>query len=171
MQLEDQETVLKWRCSDPVAKNMFTSISHSLKDQVAWYQEVNRDASKAYWVFSFGRLQLGVINLVSIETKNQSAIAGYYIGDSRYYSLGSVIPLYLYNHAFFTLGLNKLYGYVLASNKQVLRLHDLHGYDKVGVLKEHVCKNGKFEDVIVIELMASRWRLACRYHSYLFNEE
>jgi len=170
MCLQDQAKILKWRTSNAVSSRMFSDVPSSSTHQTDWFQYVNSDPTKRYWVFSFGSVDLGVINLASIDRLKVSATAGYYIGDERYLSLGSIVPLYLYNHSFFDLHLNKIYGEVLISNEPILRIHKLHGFEEVGVIKNRVFKNGEYQDVVTIKLMASKWKNLTRFHRYRFQE-
>ena len=155
--------VLGWRTSRHVEEFMFTEIEHDTKKQVVWFEQVNKDKSKAYWVIYLGKTPIGLINLSEIDHINSRCNAGFYIGEIDYLNLGGVIPIYLYNYVFTDLKLNKIYGEVVSSNERILKIHQFHGFRKVGILKEHIIKNGHKVDVIVVELLSSEWSKLSRF--------
>lgn len=151
------DLVLKWRISEHVSKVMLTKVENNLDLQNAWYKKIICDPSKKYWIINFNDIPIGLINLDAIDLKNSRCKAGYYIGDLSYLTLGGLIPVYLYNYVFTLLKLNKIYGEVVSSNGRMLRLHDLHGFRRVGTLKKHVFKDGEFLDVVIVELINEDW--------------
>jgi len=54
--------------------------------------------------------------------------------------------------------LHKVHGKVLANNTGVLKMHKICGYRQVGLLKDHVLRNGRFMDVHVVELFRDGWQ-------------
>jgi RimJ/RimL family protein N-acetyltransferase len=58
-------------------------------------------------------------------------------------------------HAFDTLGLQRIFLYVLADNRAAIRLYETCGFVVEGRLKRHAFKSGKFKDMLVMGLCAA----------------
>jgi RimJ/RimL family protein N-acetyltransferase len=66
----------------------------------------------------------------------------------------------------------KIFGEVLKGNEGIMRLHNLHGYRSVGVYKDHIFKNNKFHDVLLVELLDEAWfNLQKKYKRYIADFE
>lgn len=150
---------------------MLTDVDLDIAKQRRWFERVSADSTVRYWMIVWNDRPIGVINLAEVSEQHRRCSAGYYIGDQNFRQLGAVIPPYLYNHVFRDLGLNKIYGEVVASNAAVLRMHAMHGYREVGTYRQHVVKNGEFLDIVLIELMAETWLAQPKYRRYVAEFE
>ena len=56
------------------------------------------------------------------------------------------------DYCFSHLGVHKVVAWVPAYNTDVAKLHLVMGWKKEGVLREHVFKKGKFEDVTLLAI-------------------
>jgi UDP-4-amino-4,6-dideoxy-N-acetyl-beta-L-altrosamine N-acetyltransferase len=155
---EHLEQVLKWRVSEQVTTYMYTDIEPNLDNQRKWFEKISRDEHSQYWVISSRNQGIGLVSLNDISWNHRRTSWAYYIGDSNYNMLGAMIAPYLYNYAFLELKLNKLQGEVMEGNINVRNIHLKHGCREVGVLKEHIYKNGKFHDVYIYEMLAANWK-------------
>ncbi|MBF0594170.1 MAG: UDP-4-amino-4,6-dideoxy-N-acetyl-beta-L-altrosamine N-acetyltransferase [Candidatus Omnitrophica bacterium] len=167
LQQEHLELVMGWRLKPEVSQFMFTDIECDLEKQRQWFARIVRDRTCRYWVVRFQGLPIGVVNLAGIDPVHRRCTAGYYIGESAYRNIGAMIPPYVYNHVFRDMGFRKIYGEVIAGNGNVLKMHALHGFREVGVYHEHVYKDGRFHDVVLIELLAEDWLKQKRYQGYV----
>ncbi|MDA2933561.1 UDP-4-amino-4,6-dideoxy-N-acetyl-beta-L-altrosamine N-acetyltransferase [Acidobacteria bacterium AH-259-D05] len=158
---------MNWRVRPDVSRSMLIDVEYDLEKQLAWYRKISPEETCRYWIISFEKTPVGVINLAEIDLQNRRCNVGYYIGETRYRYLGAMVPPYFYNYIFFELNMNKIFGEVLEGNENVLKIHDLHGYRKVGVAREHVRKNDRFLDVIIVELLRKDWLKRTQYHKYV----
>jgi UDP-4-amino-4,6-dideoxy-N-acetyl-beta-L-altrosamine N-acetyltransferase len=163
--LEEQyvDIIFKWRTDKEVSKFLFTEIPNNIEYHKQWFNKIIQDQSYKYWVINYNNTPIGIVNLASIDRINLRVSAGYYIGEMKYRSLGALPLPYLYNYVFKEMKFKKIYGEVIADNKNVLLIHEMHGYRKVGIYKDHIYKDGKFHDVILVELMADTWLNQKRY--------
>lgn len=150
---------------------MLTDVDADMDKQRKWFQRISADPTSRYWMIQWHSRPVGVINLAEISLQHKRCNAGYYIGDLDFRQLGAIIPPYLYNHVFRDLGLNKIYGEVVASNAGVLRMHRMHGYREVGTYQKHVIKNGQFIDIVAVELLAETWLAQPKYRRYVAEFE
>tara|TARA_A100001015_G_scaffold313508_1_gene420884 strand:+ start:499 stop:921 length:423 start_codon:yes stop_codon:yes gene_type:complete len=113
------------------------------------------DPSKSLWVVEALKKDIGLVWLEDISEKNSKAEFGFYIGEEVSLNTGVAIfaEHFMLEHAFHKLGLNKVYCETLAQNNSVLTLHQKFGFQKDGILRQHVEKNGIFHDVVVMSIL------------------
>jgi RimJ/RimL family protein N-acetyltransferase len=64
----------------------------------------------------------------------------------------------LLRHAFLDLNLNRVGLEVLADNEQAIRLYERVGFRTEGRLRSHVCKEGRFKDVLVMGILRAEFK-------------
>jgi len=150
--------VLKWRTKPEVTQFMATDIDDDLEKQKRWFKLESQKNSSKWWIINFKNKPIGVIALVDINLHHKFATWDYYIGEEKYRGrLGAFIPLYFYNYVFDNLKLNKIIATVMDGNINLLKLHELHGYRKIGVYQKHIFKQNKFHDLFILELLKEKW--------------
>jgi len=65
----------------------------------------------------------------------------------------------LCDYVFTTMRLNRLWAEVIAENEAALSLYESIGFEREGVLREHVHKGGQYVDVVRIAVLERRFRL------------
>ena len=80
--------------------------------------------------------------------KRHIAEIGYWLGEA-YWGKGIATEALgqMTEHALSTLGYQKLFAPVLAPNTASMRVLEKCGYEREGILKREVCKNGQFFDI------------------------
>ena len=63
----------------------------------------------------------------------------------------------IYDFVFYTLKLNKLCCEVFSFNEKVISIHEKFGSIVEGKLIEHICKSGKFYDIVTMGITRNRW--------------
>jgi UDP-4-amino-4,6-dideoxy-N-acetyl-beta-L-altrosamine N-acetyltransferase len=169
LKLKDEhlEMVMRWRVKPSVTQFMITDVVYSLENQRKWFGKVQKDTTCSYWVIIYGDIPIGLINLAEIDRTNRRCSAGYYIGENDYMNIGAMIPPYLYNYVFKEMGFHKIYGEVFSGNINILKIHSMHGFREVGIYKDHVFKNERFFDVVLIELLSKDWLSKKKYERYI----
>ncbi len=61
------------------------------------------------------------------------------------------------NYGFKRLGLNRIYVQVFADNIASLRANEKVGLKKEGVLRQHIYKNGIYNDVVIMSALKEEW--------------
>ena len=167
LQKEHLEMVLGWRVQPEVSQYLLTEVTYDLEKQHQWFEQISKDNTYRYWVIVYQDIPIGLLNLAAVDQQNLRCSAGYYIGDLRYRQLGAMIPPYLYNYIFQEMKFRKIYGEVVAGNKNILKIHQMHGFRQVGMYKDHIFKNEQFYDIILIELLSEIWLEQKRYRQYV----
>lgn len=164
---DDLELILEWRTSEHVTKYMYTDIDKNIDNQRKWYNIISKDSTQCYWMIHYKEIPIGIISMSNIDLRNKKATLGFYIGDLNYSIIAGRIHPYLYNFAFFELGLNKLYAEVMDGNDGMMRMHHYYGFSHTATFKEHIYKYNQYHDVEYFELLSSTWKEKCmKFHKY-----
>lgn len=155
---EHLETILRWRTSPEVTKYLFTDIPYDLEAQKRWHAAISKDENSRHWVIEHQGKPIGLVSLASIDWDNKFATIGFYIGDIEQRELGFLIPPYVFNHAFRTMGLRKILAENMDGNEHIMKFNDMMGFRKIGVYEKHVEKCGRRHDVHLYELTAEAWQ-------------
>mgnify|MGYP006311343261 CR=1 FL=1 len=120
---------------------------------------MSQDHSCKYWIIQVNDIDIGVINLVNIDEKNQKCTWAYYIANTSFRGkgLGMILECNIYEYVFEKLGLNKLECEVFAFNKKVVNIHKKFGSEVEGILKQHIYKDGQFYDVVKMAILKEKW--------------
>lgn len=157
------EQVLEWRTREDVTKFMNTDIDKDMDKQRVWFKKISESQTDKYWLIEIKDISIGLISLNDIDSINKRASWGYYIGEEEYRLYGGIIPTYFYNYIFSKYDFHKIIAEVMDGNENVLKLNTLHGYRLVGIYKDHICKNGSFFDINVLELLRDDWIQAGKF--------
>ena len=153
------EMVRNWRNSPEVSKYMCTDQYISEEDQVYWFNQIEEDSSKAYWVIIMDGKPVGVVNIYNIDNLNKRCYWAYYLADLsvRGKGLGRLIELNILSYVFEKLEFNKLYCEVLDFNDIVVKIHQKYGSKIEGNLRGHIYKEGKFHDMVCMGILKEEW--------------
>lgn len=154
---EHLEQVLVWRTKESITKYMITDVENNMEKHRKWYEQINKSNKDRYWVISIKDTLVGVISLNNIDLYHRRTSWGYYIGEEKFQMYGAIIPLYLYNYVFEELKLHKITAEVIRDNNKVVKINKLHGCRQVGIYYDHVYKNGKYYDLVLMELLKEDW--------------
>lgn len=156
---DDRERLLAWRNSPDVAAFMYSDHKISQHEHDHWFDVVRHDARRRYWIIEVDGEPVGLANLADIDMTHRRCAWAYYLASPKVRGLGvgSFVEFQVIEHVFTDLGLNKLWCEVLVSNEAVWRLHELYGFQREALYREHVMKNGHEVDVVGLGLLASDW--------------
>jgi UDP-4-amino-4,6-dideoxy-N-acetyl-beta-L-altrosamine N-acetyltransferase len=155
------DIVLKWRNSDDVRKNMYTSRQITKEEHLAWFEAISKSMTKRYFIFELDSKPLGVIGFVDINLTSRSSSWAFYSGDTAIRGIGSLMELTALDYAFNELKLEKLYCEVLEFNDSVIKFHKKHGFQQEGIFRKHHFDEGKFYDVHRLAIFKNDW-VKCR---------
>lgn len=156
---DDIELVRMWRNSPEVSQYMYTDEFISEEHQKLWFNKIKNENNSRYWIIEFENKKIGVASLTDIDTRNSKCFWGFYLGttDNRGKGIGAKIEYKILEYVFEDLKLNKLCGEVLSFNENVIRMHEKFGFRREGYLRNHIRKQEKFHDVVVIALLSYEW--------------
>ena len=151
---EDYETIRNWR-TDAQEYNSFFEFRPVTKKQNEMFYEKHSDEFNFCIVYKKTNEVIGTISIVDLDTRSRKAEMGrILIGDKKYRGQGlmkSAIEL-VKEYAFKNLNLRKLYCTVFEKNLPAQKTYTSCGFKQEAVLKEHIYKNGKYENVLIFSL-------------------
>jgi UDP-4-amino-4,6-dideoxy-N-acetyl-beta-L-altrosamine N-acetyltransferase len=156
---DDRLRILTWRNSPEVAAYMYSDHAISQAEHDRWFDGLAGDDRRHYWIIEVDGEPVGLANLADIDRTHRRCAWAYYLASPsvRGLGVGSFVEFQVIEHVFGTLGLEKLWCEVLASNEAVWKLHMLHGFEREALFRRHVIKNGERVDVIGLGLLAEDW--------------
>ena len=166
LRTEDGAQVLAWRNSPEVAAYMFTEHQIAPDDHARWLKAVLAARDRRYWVIEAEGAPVGIANIADIDPVARRCALGHYVADPamRGKGVGAGAEYILLQHVFETLKLNKLWCEVLIENRSAWGLHLSFGFQQEAHFRAHVCKGGRFRDVLGLGILADEWaaiRPAC----------
>jgi RimJ/RimL family protein N-acetyltransferase len=98
---------------------------------------------------------IGITVLRDINMINRNAECGIYIGDKAYLGRGLATDALelIVRFSFMKLGLNRIFAIIRADNISSIKLFEKIGFEREGILREHVFKDGTFIDQIIFGLL------------------
>ena len=156
---DDKDRLLTWRNSPEVAAYMYTDHQIQADEHARWFAGIEGDARRAYWIIEMDGEPVGLANFYDIDRRNSRCAWAYYLAEPtvRGRGIGGYVELLMIDRAFGEFGLNKLWCEVLESNRGVVRMHQRFGFTEEARFRRHVLKNGVWEDVLGLGLLAEEW--------------
>lgn len=156
----DAENYIRWLNDDEVAVNygQYTSLV-ATKDDLKWLFEPDAGAHRYSMVLHDGDVLLGSISLHDIHPLNRNAFIGIFIGEARHRNKGygaEAIRLLL-KYGFQTMNLNNIMLSVHEENHAGIACYKKVGFREAGRRRQWVYKNGKYLDVIYMDMLASEF--------------
>jgi len=159
---DDSARVLAWRNSPQVSAYMYSDHQIGQGEHNRWFTAALAASDRRYWIIEMDGEPVGLANLARIDPANRRCDWAYYLGEAstRGRGLGSQIEYIVLRHVFETLGLNKLWCEVLLDNEGVWKLHESFGFVREALYRQHVFKDGRFQDVVGLGMLSSDWTTA-----------
>ena len=158
MTVGDLPTVLEWRNQEHIRHAMYTDHLISADEHAAWFDRVSADPGNRQFIFDVEGRPVGVVSFSDIDTVNRRARWGFYLGVSDVPPrTGSRMTFHAVAYAFEVLHLHKLAADTFSFNGRARGLFNKFGFVEEGVLRQQFLKDGAFEDVVVLGMLASEW--------------
>ncbi len=107
-----------------------------------------------------GWLLVGNLSLMNIDWRNRLAEVGIFIGEKRYWSqgYGRDAMVLMLRHAFFNLGLNRVFLRVFETNPRAVHSYEKAGFVHEGRMRQAQYQDGKFIDVLLMSVLHAEWQ-------------
>jgi len=168
----DRELIFAWRALPDVAASMYSDHAITPDEHARWFAQLPSRTDYRYWIVTLDGKPVGLVNLAHLDRANGRTDWGFYLAEasSRGHGIGGFVEYQVLRVAFDELQLNKVYGEVLAFNETALAFHEKHGYRREGCQRQHVRKDGRYHDVVLIGMLRDEWQalkpgLEARYAS------
>ena len=155
----DSARVHAWRNSPEVAAYMYTDHDISPQEHGRWFAGALAAKDKAFWIIEDDGAPVGLANLTGIDLVRRRCEWAYYLGEAsvRGRGVGAAVEYIVLEHVFGAMGLHKLWCEVLVDNAPVWKLHESFGFTREALYRDHVWKQGRFQDVIGLGLLEDDW--------------
>ena len=159
---DDAETYVKWM-NDKAVTDYFHQHSRVVasKNELKWLFEPGSDIQRYAMVLLDGDVMIGCISLQNIDHLDRNAFIGIFIGEEEHRSKGygaEAIRLLL-DYGFKTMNLNNIMLSVDADNFAGVACYKKAGFREAGRRREWVFKNGKYIDVIYMDILAREFEV------------
>lgn len=151
---EDVPLITRW-VNDPDVRHLVNHWLPSNKEEEAkWVDnlEKKKDTDIVLLIELADGRPIGLMGLHRINWRDRVATTGALIGEKDCWGrkLGSEAKMLLLHHAFRTMNLRKICSSVIAFNERSRRYSLRCGYKEEGVQKEHIFRDGKYWDMILL---------------------
>ncbi len=156
---DDAEMLLRWRTDPAITRFMFTDITDpDVERQRAWLLAMERRRDFRHFVIEHEGRPVGYLSYSDIDWTHRRCTSGSYIAEERdRRRIAGFLHCFIMDYCFYGMGMNKLVNHFMEGNDGVIRIQRVLKARQVGVLREHVLKDGRFHDVLVFETLKSEW--------------
>ncbi|MDA0406791.1 UDP-4-amino-4,6-dideoxy-N-acetyl-beta-L-altrosamine N-acetyltransferase [Vibrio alginolyticus] len=149
--------ILEWRNAPEVRSKMYTSHEISLLEHKAWFEGLQSDEHKAYFLAKLNDEPVGVIGFSEINVVPRVATWAFYASPTAPRGTGSLMEYYALEYAFSNLNLIKLRCEVLGFNNVVVKLHKKFGFVEEGRLREAFYDGEIYHDIVHLGIFSQEW--------------
>jgi RimJ/RimL family protein N-acetyltransferase len=159
MTVDDTDLILKWRSNPRVLSGNFNDRCPTREQHLKWFASLGTSRREFIVLGLPDRRPIGTAGLSGIDHDNGRAELGVMIGEDDCVGRGyaSDATRLLVRMAFTTMKLRRLYLMALRGNESALHLYRKLGFKEEGILREHVMKSGRPQDVVYMGLLRSEW--------------
>ena len=121
------EQVWRWRNQDDIRHNMHNDAPISWAEHLAWFEQLQFDLSRRFFVFYQNNRPVGVLNF---HQRSSGVLEwGCYLGEHNVWpGSGLLLEIAALDYAAMQSDQHTLYAEVLSFNHSVLKMHQLFGY-------------------------------------------
>jgi len=155
---DDLNIVLRWRNSEVVRRFMLKDHIITQEEHKKYYHRILKDQSCEWLVAEFRGRPMGVVCIKEINRKDGTCTWGMHIGeDMRNSGIGVLMEIHAIDRMVEHHAIRKIWGETLESNRRIILMHKKFGFKEEGVLRKHVRRGEKYEDVIATALFTYKW--------------
>lgn len=149
---EDTDLIVEWRNSDAVRKNFIYQALFTRESHENWIRTKVETGQVVQMIIcdSATDKPLGSVYIRDIDRQHNKAEYGIFIGeaDARGRGVGTAAAKLMLRYCFEEEKLHRVYLRALAGNAQAVRSYEKAGFVQEGYLKEDVCIEGEYCDII-----------------------
>ena len=157
MTYADTELIVNWRNSDAVRKNFIYQALFTVESHENWIKTMVETGKVVQMIICECGTDrpVGSVYVRDIDKTHQKAEYGIFIGeeDARKKGYGTAAAKLMIRYCFEELGLHRLFLRVYADNAQAIRSYEKAGFEKEAFLREDVCIDGRFCDIVLMGIL------------------
>ena len=157
MTYADTDLIVAWRNSDGVRKNfiyqgLFTRESHE-----NWIRTMVETGKVVQMMICLAENDdaVGSVYIRDIDRQHSKAEYGIFIGEAtcRGRGIGTAAAKLMIRYSFEKLKLHRLFLRVYADNAQAIGSYEKAGFEREAYLRDDVCIDGKFRDIVLMAVL------------------
>lgn len=160
---EDLPRYVQWFGDPEVRRHLLLYIPFSLAQEERWYENLLDRLEKGNDVLlaieTAEGVHIGNLGLHSIDWKNRNAELGITIGDKEYWGqgYGTAAIRTLLKLAFEEMNLHRVFLRVDEDNERGIRCYEKCGFQRDGILREAVFREGRYHDQLMMSVLVSEY--------------
>ena len=167
---EHIELIYKWRNQPTIRSVMYDSEPINWDKHVAWFNSISKNDMKYAKILIYDQVPYGMGNISIKDKKNAIGEWGFYIGEQNApKGMGTVLAYKMLEFIFEDLNIRKLCAEVLDYNEKSIKFHEKVGFQKEGILREHVYKNDCYCDIHLYSYFKKDWNKSKAQLEKYFN--
>lgn len=148
----DTDLIVAWRNSDKVRRNFIYQDLFTREGHESWIKNMVETGKAVQMIICSlaGDTPLGSVYIRDIDRQHSKAEYGIFIGEesARGRGVGTAAARLMLDYCFHEEKLHRVYLRVFASNVQAVRSYEKAGFIKEGLLREDVCIDGQYRDIV-----------------------
>lgn len=155
------ESLRQHRISPETWPFLTTAIPINDLQQKKWFEALSNDSSREYYaiVTSVDRWMVGVIRSDKWDRENRSVRIGIDIFPrQRKKGYASIAFSVFVNHLFLNRNINRIWFFVLDTNKIAQKIYRSKGFQEEGRQREAVYRDGQYHDYVMMSLLKAEWQ-------------
>ncbi len=169
--MQDVARLHKWINDKKINKYITAEIPISLAKERKYVRSMVRSKNSKHFIIEIlpSREPIGIMSLGKIDQRHHKATTGAFIAESKYWGegYGSDAKMALLKYAFTKLNMNRVESHVFTSNPRSRRYNEKCGYKYEGLLRQNVCKNGKYIDDWILAVLKKDWLKLAKRQGYI----
>lgn len=152
----DLRRCVKWFSDPQVVRFLGRSTPVTLAEEERWFREYRRRSDEQIFAIEVDSHHIGNLGLHKVDRVHRKAELGIVIGEPAYWSrgYGSDAVRAGLRYGFGSLGLNKISLDVIEYNERGIRSYEKVGFQREGVHREEIFKDGRFFNVLRMGILA-----------------
>ncbi len=157
MTFEDTEHIVKWRNEDAVRKNFIYQALFTKESHENWIRTMVDTGKVVQMMICETRTNhaVGSVYVRDIDKTHHKAEYGIFIGEeyARGKGYGTAAAKLMIRYCFKEMLLHRLFLRVYADNAQAIRSYEKAGFEKEALLRDDVCIEGKYRDIVLMGIL------------------
>lgn len=156
----DLRKIVKWYSDPQVIHFLGRGSPVTLAEEERWFRDYERKPDEQIFAIEVEGRHVGNLGLHRVDRVHRKADLGIVIGETMFWSRGfgtEAVRLGL-RYAFEDLGMNKVALDVIEYNHRAIRSYEKCGFQREGIQRQDVYKDGRFVNVVRMSILADEFR-------------
>lgn len=157
MTKDDTDLIVKWRNSEEVRSRFIYQALFTRQSHEKWIETMVNTGKVVQMIICLkdGDVPVGSVYIRDIDTTHHKGEYGIFIGEAeaRGKGIGTRAAKLMTAYAFWELSLHRLFLRVFADNVRAIRSYEKAGFVREAYLKDDVCINGKYRDIVLMAVL------------------